>query len=64
MSKVAKLGKCSAEAVEKVNSYHSKLKSFLNSFNGVSSKYLNNYLTWNNTVEHRPGSLAEKARNC
>ena len=111
LSNVAKLGKCSAEAVEKVlggrvpkestlctdketsyrkfskkngndlvqikggkgsvkgiyhiqhlNSYHSKLKSFLNSFNGVSSKYLNNYLTWNNTVEHRPGSLAEKAR--
>ena len=111
VGKVAKLGKCSAEAVEKVlggrlpkestlctdkeasyrkfskkngndlvqikggkgsvkgiyhiqhlNSYHSKLKSFLNSFNGVSSKYLNNYLTWNNTVEHRPCSLAEKAR--
>ena len=29
---------------------------------GVSSKYLNNYLTWNNTVEHKLGSLAEKAR--
>ncbi len=111
LSRVAKLGKCSAEAVTKVlgghvereatlctdedasyrkfskkngndlvqikggkgsvkgiyhiqhlNSYHSKLKSFLATFNGVSTKYLNNYLTWNNTVEHRGGSLAEKAR--
>ena len=48
--------------IQHLNNYHSRLKSFLNSFNGVSSKYLNNYLTWNNSVEHRLGSLAEKAR--
>jgi len=47
--------------IQHLNSYHSKLKSFLNIFNGVSSKYLNNYLTWNNVVEHKRGSLAEKA---
>ena len=29
---------------------------------GVPSKYLSNYLTWNNTVEQKLGSLAEKAR--
>lgn len=112
VSKAAKLGKCSAEAVEKVlgghvakestlctdedasyrrfskkngnslvqikggkgsvkgiyhiqhlNAYHSKLKSFLRPFNGVSSKYLNNYLTWNNAVGRRQGGLAEKARH-
>ena len=28
---------------------------------GVSSKYLNNYLTWNNAVEHGGGTLREKA---
>ena len=27
---------------------------------GVSSKYLNNYLTWNNVVEHKTGTLREK----
>ncbi|MBR5983573.1 MAG: IS1595 family transposase [Bacteroidales bacterium] len=111
LSKVAKLGKCSTEAVEKVlgghvskeatlctdedasyrrfskrngndlvqikggkgsvkgiyhiqhlNCYHSKLKSFLAAFKGVSSKYLNNYLTWNNMVVHKGGTLAEKTR--
>ena len=111
VSKVAKLGKCSTEAVEKVlgghldgkstlctdedrsykrfakenvtkhvaikggrktvkgifhiqhlNAYHSTLKSFLSRFKGVSTKYLNNYLTWHNAVEHHKSSLQEKAR--
>ena len=30
-----------------VNAYHSELKRFLKTFKGVSTKYLNNYLTWN-----------------
>ena len=47
--------------IQHLNSYHSKSKSFLASFKGVSSKYLNNYLAWNNMVEHKGGSLAEKA---
>ena len=111
VSKVAKLGKCSAEAlghvlggrissestlcsdedksyrkfsrenglklvqikggksvkgifhIQHLNSYHSRLKSFVSSFKGVSSKYLNNYLVWNNMVEHRGGTLRERALN-
>lgn len=110
VSKVAKLGKCSAEALEKtigghipsestlcsdadasyrkfsrsngnrlvqikegkssikgifhiqhLNAYHSKLKSFLRRFYGVSTKYLNNYLTWNNAIEYKKRTLRGKA---
>lgn len=111
VSKVAKLGKCSSEALESVlggrisaestlcsdedksyrkfskhnnlklvqikggksvkgifhiqhlNAYHSKLKTFVASFKGISSKYLNNYLVWNNAVEHKGGTLREKTAN-
>ena len=47
--------------IQHLNAYHSKLKAFLASFKGVSTKYLNNYLTWNNVVGARRGGLAEKA---
>lgn len=109
LSKVAKLGKCSTEAVEVVlggriareatlctdgetayrrfsrahgntlvqikggrgtvkgiyhiqhlNAYHAALKDFLRRFKGVSTKYLNNYLTWNNTAMHKGSSLTER----
>ena len=46
--------------IQHLNAYHSKLKLFLAGFKGVSSKYLNNYLTWNNVVEHKTGTLREK----
>lgn len=46
--------------IQHLNAYHSVLKNFLRRFNGVSSKYLNNYLTWNNVVEHNGGTLREK----
>ena len=32
--------------LQKVNNVHSQLRSFLKPFNGVSSKYLQNYLNW------------------
>ncbi len=32
--------------IQNVNSYHSRLKRWIANFNGVSSKYLNNYLAW------------------
>ena len=32
--------------LQKVNNVHSQLRSFLRPFNGVSSKYLQNYLNW------------------
>ena len=28
------------------DNYHKKLKEFIDGFHGVSTKYLNNYLTW------------------
>ena len=46
--------------IQHINSYHSQLKSFIRSFKGISSKYLNNYLTWNNMVEYNINSLSEK----
>ena len=32
--------------LQKVNNIHSQLRTFLRPFNGVSSKYLQNYLNW------------------
>lgn len=36
--------------VQNINAYHSRLKHFIASFRGVSTKYLNNYLVWNNVI--------------
>ncbi len=49
--------------IQHLNAYHSKLKAFVPSFKGVSTKYLNNCLVWNNIVEHKGGTLREKALN-
>lgn len=32
--------------IQHINNYHSRLKRFLRPFNGVATKYLNNYLLW------------------
>jgi len=32
--------------IQRINNYHSKLKKFMVKFNGVATKYLNNYLIW------------------
>ena len=32
--------------LQKVNNVHAQLRKFLSPFNGVSSKYLQNYLNW------------------
>ena len=37
--------------IQSINNYHSRLKAFLKPFNGVSTKYLNNYLVWFNLVK-------------
>ena len=37
--------------LQKVNNVHSQLRTFLRPFNGVSSKYLQNYLNWYAYVE-------------
>ena len=36
--------------VQHVNGYHSRLKDFLRRFKGVATKYLNNYLVWQNVI--------------
>jgi len=46
--------------IQKINGYHSQLKKFLMNFNGVSTKYLNNYLIWNNFVSYAREDLFEK----
>lgn len=32
--------------INHINAYHSRLKTFLRKFNGVATKYLNNYVVW------------------
>ena len=46
--------------IQRINSYHSKLKKFMSKFNGVSTKYLNNYLVWNGFVNYMKEADAEK----
>lgn len=37
-----------ALGIQRINGYHSQLKDFMVRFHGVATKYLNNYLVWNN----------------
>ncbi len=46
--------------IQHVNSYHSQLKKFMLGFNGVSTKYLNNYLIWNNLVNYAKETDTDK----
>lgn len=36
--------------IQRINAYHSRLKGFISHFHGVSTKYLDNYLTWYNLM--------------
>ena len=42
--------------IQHINSYHSQLKKFMVRFNGVATKYLNNYLVWNNLRNYVNGN--------
>ena len=46
-SGIAKLG---VYHIQHINAYHSRLKAFIGRFKGVATKYLNNYLVWNNAI--------------
>lgn len=46
--------------IQNINSYHSQLKRFMSGSNGVSTKYLNNYLVWNNFVDYAKESDIKK----
>jgi transposase-like protein len=46
--------------IQHANAYHSRLKDFIRPFKGVATKYLDNYLTWNNSMKEQ-GLKAEVA---
>ena len=46
--------------IQHINAYHSSLKNFIHIFRGVSTKYLNNYLLWNNWINVSEGSMQDK----
>lgn len=48
--------------VQHINSYHSVLKNFMSRFRGVSTKYLPNYLAWNNFENYANETFTEKHR--
>ena len=48
--------------LQNINSYHSRLKSFIGNFKGVSTKYLNNYLVWHNFLNYSKEDYFEKKR--
>ncbi len=46
--------------IQHINNYHSRLKKFMNNFNGVATKYLNNYLIWHNFANYARETMTEK----
>ena len=48
-------------SIQRINSYHSKLKKFMDNFNGVATKYLNNYLVWHTWFDMKGHTQLEKA---
>jgi transposase-like protein len=46
--------------IQSVNAYHSQLKAFLRGFNGVSTKYLNNYLALSNYANYENYASSEQ----
>ena len=49
--------------IQTINSYHSRLKKFIEIFNGVSTKYLNNYLIWHNIINFSRGTEIDKQKD-
>ncbi|MFB1081420.1 IS1595 family transposase [Jeotgalibacillus sp. JSM ZJ347] len=49
--------------IQNVNSYHSRLKGWIQRFNGVATKYLDNYLTWFQVLESIQHQLNEVTVN-
>jgi hypothetical protein len=39
--------------IQHANAYHNNLKAFIRPFRGVSTKYLDNYLTWNISMKEQ-----------
>ena len=45
--------------IQRINAYHSRLKGFIQRFHGVSTKYLENYLIWNDVLANSQGNREE-----
>ena len=50
--------------VQNVNGYHSRLKHFIRQFKGVSTKYLDNYVVWNNVINEKKRDIMALLRLC
>lgn len=37
--------------INHINAYHANLKNFISRFKGISTKYLNNYISWNSCMK-------------
>ncbi len=48
-------------SIQRINNYHSKRKKFMGIFNGVATKYLNNYLIWHTWYDMKGHTQLEKA---
>ena len=57
-----KEGRIGLYNIQHINSYHSVLKNFMRKFKGVSTKYLPNYLVWNNFENYANETFVEKHR--
>ncbi len=49
--------------VQNINAFHSRLKAFLRKFCGVSTKYLDNYLSWMALIVERKSTLLRTIKN-
>lgn len=45
--------------IQRINAYHSSLKSFIDRFHGVSTKHLEHYIIWNNLIANNKRSKTE-----
>lgn len=48
--------------IQNVNNFHSRLKQWMHRFNGVSTKYLQNYMNWFALLEETKNNAADQAR--
>jgi len=46
--------------IQNVNGYHSRFKKWVDRFNGVATKYLDNYLGWRRSLEKYPKLTSER----
>lgn len=45
--------------IQRINAYHSRLQGFIKKFHGVATKYLDNYIVWNDIVQNNHGNTLE-----